>query len=77
MTPLRSKMIDDMQAAGLGAETQTVYLRAVATLAAYYRRALYSLRVTLACQMLASISSSSASIYTLFSWSMRTAAGSR
>src|SRR6266436_3539992 len=39
MTPLRWKMIDDMQAAGLAAETQTVYLRAVAALAAYYRRA--------------------------------------
>ena len=39
MTPLRWKMIDDMRAAGLGAETQTVYLRAVAALAAYYRRA--------------------------------------
>jgi hypothetical protein len=39
MTPLRWKMIDDMQAAGLVAETQTVYLRAVAALAAYYRRA--------------------------------------
>jgi len=39
MTPLRWKMIDDMQAAGLAAETQTVYLRAVAALAGYYRRA--------------------------------------
>ena len=39
MTPLRWKMIDDMQAAGLAAETQTVYLRAVAALAAHYRRA--------------------------------------
>ena len=39
MTPLRWKMIDDMQAAGLAAETQTVYLRAVAALAAYYCRA--------------------------------------
>jgi len=39
MTPLRWKMIDDMRAAGLAAETQTVYLRAVAALAAYYRRA--------------------------------------
>ena len=39
MTPLRWKMIEDMQTAGLAAETQTVYLRAVAALAAHYRRA--------------------------------------
>ena len=39
MTPLRSKMIDDMQAAGLMASTQAVYLRAVRALAAYYHRA--------------------------------------
>jgi len=39
MTPLRSKMIDDMQAAGLMASTQAVYLRAVRALAAHYRRA--------------------------------------
>jgi len=39
MTPLRSKMIDDMQAAGLVAGTQALYLRAVRGLAKYYRRA--------------------------------------
>ena len=38
MTPLRMRMIDDMVAAGLSANTQAAYIRAVRGLAAHYRR---------------------------------------
>ena len=38
MTALRSRMIDDMVAAGLMPATQAAYVRAVRGLAAYYRR---------------------------------------
>ena len=38
MTPLRKRMIDDMVAAGLSANTQAAYIRAVRGLAAHYRR---------------------------------------
>jgi Phage integrase, N-terminal SAM-like domain len=38
MTPLRKKMIDDMTLAGLAAGTQSIYVRVVRRLAAYYRR---------------------------------------
>ena len=38
MSPLRLRMIEDMNLAGLAAATQTVYLRAVYRLAAHYRR---------------------------------------
>ena len=38
MTPLRKRMIDDMISAGLSANTQAAYLRAVRGLAKHYRR---------------------------------------
>lgn len=38
MTPLRMRMIDDMVAAGLSANTQAAYIRAVRGLAKHYRR---------------------------------------
>jgi Phage integrase, N-terminal SAM-like domain len=38
MTPLRSKMIEDMRTAGLAPSTQAVYLQGVRALAAHYRR---------------------------------------
>ena len=38
MTPLRKRMIDDMIAAGLSANTQAAYLRAVRGLAKHYLR---------------------------------------
>ena len=38
MTPLRTKMIEDMRLAGLAPSTQAVYLQAVCGLAAHYRR---------------------------------------
>ena len=38
MTPLRKKMIEDMQVAGFAAGTQTIYLHAVRSLAAYDMR---------------------------------------
>ena len=38
MTPLRMRMIDDMVSAGLAANTQTAYIRAVRGLAKHYRR---------------------------------------
>ena len=38
MTPLRQRMIEDMQVAGLAAGTKTNYLQAVRSLAAYYMR---------------------------------------
>lgn len=38
MTPLRSRMIEDMTLAGLAPRTQEVYLQAVRRLAAHYRR---------------------------------------
>jgi len=38
MTPLRKRMIDDMVSAGLSANTQAAYMRAVRGLAKYYRR---------------------------------------
>jgi hypothetical protein len=38
MTPLRSRMIEDMTLAGLVPRTQEVYLQAVRRLAAHYRR---------------------------------------
>ena len=36
MTPLRQKMIEDMQLRGLSARTQETYVRVVRQLAAYY-----------------------------------------
>lgn len=38
MTPLRSRMIEDMTLAGLVPRTQEVYLQAVRRLAAHYKR---------------------------------------
>ena len=38
MSPLRLRMIEDMNLAGLAAATQSLYLRAVYRLAAHYRR---------------------------------------
>lgn len=38
MTPLRKRMIDDMVTAGLSANTQAAYIRAVRGLAAHTRR---------------------------------------
>jgi hypothetical protein len=38
MTPLRSRMIEDMTLAGLAPRTQEVYLQAVRRLAAHYKR---------------------------------------
>ena len=38
MTPLRQKMIEDMQLAGLSAGTQKVYVDCVAALAKHYMR---------------------------------------
>jgi hypothetical protein len=38
MTPLRRRMIDDMQLMGLGLRTQSCYVSAVRRLAAHYRR---------------------------------------
>ena len=38
MTALRKRMIDDMNSAGLSANTQAAYLRAVRGLAKHYRR---------------------------------------
>jgi hypothetical protein len=38
MTPLRSKMIEDMRTAGLAPSTQAVYLQGVRALAAHYGR---------------------------------------
>ncbi len=38
MTPLRKRMIDDMVSAGLAANTQAAYIRAVRGLARHYRR---------------------------------------
>ena len=38
MTPLRQRMIEDMQLSGKSAETQRVYVSAVRQLAAYYMR---------------------------------------
>jgi len=38
MTPLRKRMIDDMQLMGLGLRTQTCYVAAVRRLAKHYRR---------------------------------------
>ena len=38
MTPLRKRMIDDMVAAGLSANTQAAYIRAVRGLTKHYRR---------------------------------------
>jgi hypothetical protein len=38
MTPLRKRMIEDMQLSGLGLRTQTCYVAAVRRLAAHYRR---------------------------------------
>jgi hypothetical protein len=38
MTPLRKRMIEDMQLRGLGLRTQTCYVAAVRRLAAHYRR---------------------------------------
>jgi hypothetical protein len=38
MSPLRTRMIDDMTLAGLAAGTQRIYTQAVRRLAAHYRR---------------------------------------
>jgi integrase-like protein len=38
MTPLRQRMIDDMQLRGLSARTQETYVTAVRQLAKHYRR---------------------------------------
>jgi hypothetical protein len=38
MTPLRCRMIEDMELAGLAPRSQDVYIRAVCRLAAHYRR---------------------------------------
>jgi hypothetical protein len=38
MTPLRTKMIEDMRLAGLAPSTQAVYLQGVRALAAHYKR---------------------------------------
>src|ERR1700733_9315763 len=38
MTPLRSKMIEDMRLAGLAPSTQAIYLQGVRALAAHYKR---------------------------------------
>ena len=38
MTPLRQRMIEDMQLRGLAARTQDSYVRAVSHLAAYYKK---------------------------------------
>ena len=38
MTPLRTRMIEDMKLAGLAAKTQEVYLQAVSALAKHYKR---------------------------------------
>ena len=37
MSPLRTRMIEDMQLAGLSATTQEVYLQAVTALVKHYR----------------------------------------
>ena len=37
MSPLRTRMIEDMQLAGLSAKTQEVYLQAVTALVKHYR----------------------------------------
>lgn len=39
MTPLRTRMIEDMRTAGLADSTQAAYIQAVRALAAHYRRA--------------------------------------
>jgi hypothetical protein len=38
MTPLRTRMIEDMKLAGLAAKTQEVYLQAVSALAKHYKK---------------------------------------
>jgi integrase/recombinase XerD len=38
MTPLRTRMIEDMTSAGLTSSTQATYIQAVRRLAAYYQR---------------------------------------
>jgi len=38
MTPLRLRMIEDMKLAGLASATQAIYIAAVRSLAAHYRR---------------------------------------
>jgi hypothetical protein len=38
MTPLRTRMIEDMKLAGLSANTQEVYLQAVSALVKQYRK---------------------------------------
>jgi Phage integrase, N-terminal SAM-like domain len=38
MTPLRTRMIEDMKLAGLAAKTQEVYLQAVSSLAKRYKK---------------------------------------
>ena len=38
MTPLRTRMIEDMTSAGLARSTQAIYIQAVRRLAAYYQR---------------------------------------
>ena len=38
MTPLRTKMIEDMRLAGLAPSTQAIYLQGVRALAAHYKR---------------------------------------
>jgi len=38
MTPLRTRMIEDMKLAGLAVKTQEVYLQAVSSLAKHYKK---------------------------------------
>ena len=38
MTPLRTRMIEDMKLGGLAAKTQEVYLQAVSALAKHYKK---------------------------------------
>jgi len=38
MSPLRQRMIEEMKLAGLASATQAIYIAAVCSLAAYYRR---------------------------------------
>ena len=38
MTPLRTKMIEDMRLAGLAPSMQAIYLQGVRALAAHYKR---------------------------------------
>jgi integrase/recombinase XerD len=38
MTPLRTRMVEDMKPAGLAAKTQEVYLEAVSALAKHYKK---------------------------------------